>query len=99
MWTTKKNKDNRKKHGFYLEEIVSVFDDPHGLEFYDRQHSSIDEERYIFIGRWHELILCAITTDRADGNTQIISARKATAQEQEAYYEHYKEATGGNKSI
>jgi len=99
MWTEKKNKENRKKHGIYLSEIESVFDDPHGLEFYDSQHSSLDEERYIFIGRWHDLILFAITTDRSDGNTQIISAREATPQEQEAYYEHYKKAVGGNKGF
>ena len=99
MWTEKKNKDNRKKHGFYLSEIVSVFTDPHGLEFYDRQHSSLDEERYIFIGQWHDLILFAVTADKPDGNTQIISARKATSQEKEAYYEHYKKTAGGNKGV
>ena len=96
FWTAKKNRDNRKKHGLFLSEIVAVFDDPHGLEYYDRQHSTLEEERYIYIGHWHDLILYVVTTDRPDGNTQIISARVATPQEQEAYNEHYKKATGGN---
>ena len=96
LWTEKKNTENKKKHGIYLSEIESVFDDQHGLEYYDVDHSSLDEERYIFIGLWHDLVLYVVTADRADGNTQIISAREAIAHEQEAYYEHYKKATGGN---
>jgi uncharacterized DUF497 family protein len=98
-WTEKKNRANKKKHGFFLSDIADVFDDPYLLEFYDAAHSSLDEDRYINIGRFHDaVILFVVTMDKADGNTQIITAREATPREQEAYNDHYKKSTdsGGN---
>ena len=53
-WTDEKNQLNKKKPGFYLSDIVGVFDDPHLLEFYDAAHSSFDEDRYISLGRFHD---------------------------------------------
>jgi uncharacterized DUF497 family protein len=96
-WTEEKNQFNKKKHGFYLSEIVDVFDDPHLLEFYDAAHSSVDEDRYISLGRFHDtVILFVVTVDKIYGDTQIITARKATPKEQEIYYAHYKEETKRN---
>ena len=98
-WTAEKNLLNKKKHGFYLSEIVDVFDDPHLLEIYDAAHSSIDEDRYITLGCFHDtVILFVITTDTSDGSSYIISAREATPKEQEAYYDHFRKSTdsGGN---
>jgi uncharacterized DUF497 family protein len=98
-WTEEKNRANKEKHGFYLSDIVDVFDDPHLLEFYDMVHSSLDDDRYINIGRFHDaVILFVVTTDKADGNTQIITAREATPREQESYYDHYRKSanSGGN---
>ena len=94
-WTDEKNQLNKKKHGFYLSDIVDVFEDPYLLEFYDAEHSSFDEDRYISLGRFHDtIILFVVTVDKADGNTQIITARVATPKEQEAYFEHYRKSTG-----
>ena len=98
-WAEEKNKLNKKKHGFFLSDIVDVFDDPHLLEFYDAVHSSIDEDRYITIGCLHNtVILFVVTVDKANDDTQIITAREATPKEQEAYYDHYRKSTdsGGN---
>ena len=98
-WTEEKNQLNKKKHGFFLSDIVDVFDDPHLLEFYDAVHSSIDEDRYITIGCLHNtVILFVVTVDKANDDTQIITAREATPKEQEAYYDHYRKSTdsGGN---
>ena len=98
-WTEEKNMINRKKHGFYLSDIVDVFDDPYLLEFYDAAHSSLDEDRYITIGRFHDgVILFVVTTEKADGSIQIITAREATSGEQGAYNDHYRKNTdsGGN---
>jgi uncharacterized DUF497 family protein len=39
-WTEEKNQLNKKKHGFFLSEIVDVFDDPHLIDWYDTVHSS-----------------------------------------------------------
>jgi uncharacterized DUF497 family protein len=98
-WTDEKNRKNKRKHGFYLSDIVDVFDDPHILEFYDTTHSSLDEDRYICIGRFHDaLILFVVTADKTDGNTQIISAREATAKEQEAYNDHYRKSTDSGRN-
>jgi uncharacterized DUF497 family protein len=33
-WTEEKNQENKKKHGFYLSDIVSVFEDVHSIDFY-----------------------------------------------------------------
>ena len=98
-WTEEKNQLNKKKHGFYLSDIVSVFDDPHLLEIYDTVHSSLDEDRYINLGRYHDtVILFVVTVDKADGDTQIISAREAEPKEQEAYYDHYRKSTSSGRN-
>ena len=101
-WSEEKNQLNKKKHGFFLSDIVDVFDDPHLLFFYDAVHSSLGEDRYITIGCFYDtVILYVVTTDNADGNTQIITAREATPKEKETYYEHYRQSTnsGGNYSL
>ncbi|MDR2588036.1 MAG: BrnT family toxin [Spirochaetales bacterium] len=101
-WTEKKNRENKKKHGVLLSDIVDVFNDPHLLDFYDAQHSSLGEDRYISLGCFHDtVILCVVTSDNADGSTQIITAREATSKEKRVYYEHYRKSTarGGNKSL
>jgi uncharacterized DUF497 family protein len=98
-WTEDKNKLNKKKHGFFLSDVVDVFDDPHLLEFYDAAHSSVDEDRYINLGCFHDtLILFVVTVNKADGDTQIITAREAVPKEQETYYDHYRKSadSGGN---
>jgi len=97
-WTEEKNLLNKKKHGFFLSDIVDVFDDPHLMEIYDKAHSSFDEDRYINLGCFHDtLILFVVITDKNDGNTQIIMAREATPKEQEAYYDHYRKSTNSGR--
>jgi len=98
-WTEEKNKLNKKNHGFFLSDIVDVFDDPHLLEIYDEAHSSLDEDRFITIGCFHDtVILFVVTVDKTDGDTQIIMAREAIPKEQEAYYDHYRESTNSGRN-
>ena len=98
-WTDEKNQLNKKKHGFYLSDIVDVFDDPHLLEFYDTAHSSFDEDRYISLGCFHDMvILFVVTVDKTDGDTQIITAREATPKEEEAYNEHHRKSTNSGRN-
>ena len=93
-WNEKKNKDNKKKHGLYLSEAVDALQDPHLLEIYDKAHSSFEEDRYITIGRLRDtVILFVITTDKNNGDIQIISARKARPKEEEQYNEHFRQET------
>jgi uncharacterized DUF497 family protein len=98
-WTEEKNQLNKKKHGFFLSDIVDVFDDPHLLEFYDAAHSSLDEDRYISLGLFHDtVILFVVTVDKVDGDTQIITAREAKPKEQEVYYDHYRKSTDSGRN-
>lgn len=85
-WDSEKAQRNFKKHKVSFEEASTVFDDPLFITFLDEEHSA-DEERYITLGlsRANNLLLIA-HTDRA-GTIRIISARKATRNEQRFYQE------------
>jgi len=85
-WDPRKAGGNLKKHGVSFEEAGTVFDDTLFITFLDDEHS-IYEERYITIGlsKMNHLLLIA-HTDRK-GKICIISARKATHNEQKFYEE------------
>ena len=76
-WNEEKNLLNYKKHGFFLPEIVDVFDDPHLIEWYDKVHSSLDEDRYICLGRLHDAVIIFVIFTEQGENIHLISARKA----------------------
>jgi len=95
-WTDEKNKINKKKHGFYLSEITDVFDDPHLIDWYDRQHSSMEEDRYICLGRLRDTVIFFVVFTEEDDNIHLITARKAEPIEERFYYEHYEKATRRN---
>jgi uncharacterized DUF497 family protein len=48
-WDEDKAALNAAKHGVTFEEACEVFDDPHEVEFFDRDHSD-DEARFARIG-------------------------------------------------
>ncbi len=50
-WDDKKNSINKKKHGISFESAALVFADMDRVEYYDMEHSTIDEDRYVVIGR------------------------------------------------
>ncbi len=85
-WDSAKARTNLQKHKVSFEEAGTIFDDPLFITFLDREHS-IDEERYITIGlsKRRRLLLVA-HTDRQE-HIRIISARKATRNEQRFYQE------------
>lgn len=83
-WDTNKAKKNISKHGISFEEASSVFDDKFSLTLYDPFHSKI-EERFIDIGRSIKgNFLVVVYTQRRE-ETRIISCRKATLAERNAY--------------
>ena len=94
-WTEEKNQLNKKKHGFYLPEVVDVFDDPHLIEWYDKKHSS-EEDRYICLGRLHDMVIFFVVFTERGENIHLISARKAEPIEERLYYAHYERETRGN---
>ena len=88
VWDEDKNETNIRKHKISFQVATAVFDDQQRLEFPDVLHSE-DEERYITIGLVHD-ILTVVYCDRDNPDTgnadiRIISARRATKFEAEAY--------------
>ena len=85
-WSSTKARSNLRKHGVSFEEAQSVFYDEYARQFFDEEHSD-DEERFIMLGmsiRSRVLVVCHC--ERSSVNViRIISARKATANEQSFY--------------
>lgn len=85
-WDPEKAKANLKKHGVDFEEASTIFKDPQFVSFVDEEHSA-DEERYITIGLSSMVrLLMAAHTERKK-RIRIISARKATKNEEKFYNE------------
>ena len=82
-WDEAKNRMNIRKHGISFEMATGVFFDEYRIERVDYLHSA-DEERLYTIGRI-ESILFVVFTERKD-SIRIISARKATKEEENEYY-------------
>ena len=87
-WDDKKNQLNYRKHGISFDLAMMVFLDDNRIEYYDDVHSDSYEDRYISIGmvRGRITVIYVVYTERGD-TLRIISARKATTMEEEAYYE------------
>jgi uncharacterized protein len=85
-WDDNKAETNSSKHGVSFEEAKTVFDDLLYVDFYDPDHSEA-EERYLIVGRSNRRRLLIVSyTERGD-LIRIISARKVTRSEREAYEE------------
>jgi len=79
-------KANLKKHKIGFEEAIAIFEDPQFISFLDEEHSA-EEERYITIGLSNKIrLLMAAHTERKK-HVRIISARKATKNEEKFYNE------------
>jgi len=87
-WDTNKEKINIQKHGVTFEQASYVFADPYALNEYDDQHSEL-EDRWFLLGKsLNEMVLVVIHTFRDNDGIEfvrIISARKATKREKQAY--------------
>lgn len=83
-WDEEKDLSNQKKHGISFETAAYVFQDEHYIEMYDFEHS-IDEDRYIAIGRVGDLLF-VVFTERGEA-IRLISARLATESERRLYYD------------
>ncbi|MDO4401238.1 MAG: BrnT family toxin [Coriobacteriia bacterium] len=86
-WDDAKAASNLEKHGVSFEEAATVFYDPHALVVDDDEHS-IDEDRFIIVGlssaaRTLTVCHCYRETNEV---IRIISARKATKNEERGYW-------------
>jgi uncharacterized protein len=82
-WDPAKARANVARHGVRFEDAEAVFTDLDAIEMLD---DSLDEERWRLLGRSGRDILVVVYTERGS-RIRIISARKATKREQEAYLE------------
>ncbi|MBU6260706.1 MAG: BrnT family toxin [Burkholderiales bacterium] len=85
-WDPKKAAANRLKHGVSFEDAQTVFADERARLIDDPDHSE-DEDRFILLGLSSTLRLLVVAhCYRSEGNViRIISARKATREEQADY--------------
>ena len=85
-WDPEKAQGNIQKHTVGFGEASSVFDDPIFITVIDEEHSD-DEERYITIGLSNKNRLLLVAHTERDDRIRIISARKATKNEEKFYEE------------
>jgi uncharacterized DUF497 family protein len=85
-WEGAKAETNLRKHGVSFLEARTVFADLEGCTYFDPDHS-VDENRYLTIGRSEAgRLLTVCHTDRR-GRIRIISAREASPLEVRDYEE------------
>ncbi|MDE6031525.1 MAG: BrnT family toxin [Oscillospiraceae bacterium] len=87
-WDENKNHINKIKHKISFEEAKTVFLDDNALMIDDPEHSE-NEERFILLGmscKANLLVVCHCMR-QSDTVVRIISARKATRNEEAQYYE------------
>lgn len=82
-WDPNKERSNFKKHRVAFEQAVELFELVH-LEFPDGSPEVV-EERWLAVGEVMGRVLVVIYTWRGQ-KRRIISARKATKPEREAFY-------------
>jgi uncharacterized protein len=83
-WDEIKARENLRKHRVRFEEAKTIFNDPMLLTFPDTEHS-MEEHRSISIGLSIKHALLLVVHTERSANVRIISARKATAEEQRTY--------------
>jgi len=91
-WDFNKAKTNLKKHQVSFEDATTVFKDKNMISIFDEKHSE-NEERWITIGmdvntRTLVVVHTFITIDEDNTKIRIISARKATKNEEKTYWEN-----------
>ena len=85
-WNDAKARTNLKKHDVDFQEASTIFGDPVFITFLDKEHS-IGEERYITIGLSNKQRLLMVAHTERGNKIRIISARKATKNEENFYVE------------
>ena len=85
-WDENTNRIDMEKHGISFSEASTVFYDENAVLFDDPDHSE-QEDRFLMIGFSQKARICIVShCYRGDDDIiRIISARKATKRESEAY--------------
>jgi uncharacterized DUF497 family protein len=83
-WHAAKARSNYNKHGVTFESARRAFADPFMVEVLD-DSEDYGEERYLVIGMVDAQLLSVVYTPR-QGRFRLISARRATKDEQDHYF-------------
>lgn len=85
-WDNEKNQINQTKHNVSFEEAKSVFYDDNAIQFWDEEHSDL-EDRFLMLGRSSQMriLLVVHCYQEKELIIRIISARKATKNERKNY--------------
>ena len=92
-WDERKNRANRRKHGISFETAALVFRDP--FIIFEQDRDVDDEPRWQAIGRVTETLLLLVAhayehdKETDEERIRIISARKTSPREEEAYYAQF----------
>ncbi len=78
---------NLEKHGVSFEEAATTFTDENSASWYDEDHSSPGDERFINLGFSTANRLLFVVHNEEDGLIRLISARPATPAERAIYEE------------
>lgn len=87
-WDPEKARTNKHKHGISFEEAQGVFYDENARFMADPEHRE-DEERFLLLGMSANpriLVVCHCYR-KSDSLIRLISARRATKNEQTLYWE------------
>lgn len=85
-WDTNKDKLNLEKHGITFQDASKVFDDKSALIEFNRIVEN--EERIQIIGKIIDVLVVLVVYTKRNGNTRIISARKANKIERSRYHDN-----------
>ena len=88
-WDDEKASFNVRQHEVAFEEASSVFSDRYAMTIFDARHSK-GEDRYVTLGISRMGRLVAVMHTERGENQRLISARKATRREYQAYEENRK---------
>jgi hypothetical protein len=83
-WDDIKAAENVRHHGVSFAQAALAFRDPFAVEWVDVREA-YGEERIILLGMTGDQVLTVVYTERAE-RIRIISARRATKNEQDLYY-------------
>jgi uncharacterized DUF497 family protein len=85
-WHDAKAEANFLDHGVSFDLATEVFKDPFAIERLD-DREDYGEERFVIIGRAGENVLLFVAYTEREDCIRIISARRATQNEQEDYFQ------------
>ena len=84
-WDDAKARGNYRKHRITFHHAMEAFKDRFAVEMVDSRSADYGEDRIVLIGRAKTLLLTVVYVERGE-IIRLISARRSTRTEQDAYY-------------